>query len=950
VEAGEFIMLVERHHELALLRGMFADCVSGKGRVALISGSLASGKTELLNAFTEHVIEQVHVIGQGTVPLRAAGVRAEQSLWMGVVRQLFHSAPLPAELLDRAFRLIGSEPLVAPETAGAAGSPENERRAVHGIGELLLELAKERPVVIAVDDVQFVDLVSLDVLRYVRCRLRSASLLIALTEWERSGPARPPLHAEVVRQPHCRIALGPLSEAGVAELISRRLGRDSAGGLAPGCYALGRGNPFLTHALIEDQSRRIEQQATPAVGPAFRDAVLDCLQRWDPEFLMIAAGMAILGERCTPELVEELTVQARDTGSQTGIGHVIDDLTAAGLAESGRLRRPEIVDTVLASLAPRDRSRLHSRAAELLHQLDADPAEIAGQLAASGLVPGAWAVPLLRHAAEQALAEDGGLTVKYLELAGRAADDERERVALSAAAARAAWRVNPSSAGRHLGPLHGALQADGLGWRDAVPMIRYLLWQGNLDVAMAQLAAMIESAGRPDARTAAELRLAGEWIYGRLRDRVPEDAHAWLAGDSAAADSGGGARAVHPWRRTATLNTLWATGATSEMVEAAEHILQRNLGDIVPEVGATALLALDHAGQQQRATMWCEALLEDAARQHATTAQAVLGCVRADIAWRRGDLVTARALASTAIDRMHARSWGVLIGFPLSILILANTAMGKYGVAAELMDRAVPEAMFDTEFGLRYLHASGHYHLALGQPLAALDYFDRCGAAVRRWGLDVPAIVPWRTDLAQAYLELGMTNEAKALAAEQLGRPRAVVGQRARAVSLRLVAAGSGLTERVRILRQAVQILERCPDRLELARTLMDLGRAYRELGDEDKVRLALRKAEQVAKACQAQIMPAQGARPTLALASKKRGDRAAPIGVTALSEAEHKVAALAAEGCSNREIGRQLSITVSTVEQHLTSVYRKLNVSGRANLLPELSRQTEIARMAVAG
>lgn len=925
---------------------MFADCVSGRGRLVLISGSLASGKTELLNAFTEQVLEQ------GIVPLTATGVRAEQGLRMGVVRQLLHSAVLPPEFLDRAFRLIGSEPLVAPETAGTDDGPENERRAVHGIGELLLELARQRPVVIAVDDLQFVDRVSLDVLRHVRCRLRSASLLLVLTEWERPGPVRPPLRAEVIRQPHCRIALGPLSEAGVSELISRRLGRDCAGGLAPGCYALGRGNPFLTHALIEDQIRRTARQASadlavPAAGPAFQGAVLDCLQRWDPEFLMIAAGMAILGERCAPELVEALIVQAGDPGSQTRVGHVIDDLTAAGLAESGRLRHPEIADTVLASLAPRDSSRLHAHAAELLYQLDADSTQVARHLAASGVVPGPWAVPLLRHAAEQTLAEDGGLAVRYLELAGRASDDERERVALSAAAARAAWRVNPSLVGRHLGPSRSALQAGRLGWRDAVPMIRQELWQGNLDVAAEQLAAMIASAGRPDARTAAELRLAGEWIYGRLRDRVPEDVHAWLAEDSAAAVSSVGARAGHPWRRTANLNTLWATGATSEMVDAAEHILHSDLGDIVPEVGATALLALDHAGQHQRATMWCGTLLEDAVRQGATTAQAVLGCVRADIAWRRGDLVTARAQASIAIDRLHERSWGVLIGFPLSVLILANTAMGKYGVAAELMDRAVPEAMFDTEFGLRYLHASGHYHMALGRPLAALDYFDRCGAAMRKWGLDIPAIVPWRTDLAQAYLELGMTNEAKALAAEQLGRPRAVVGQRALAVSLRVVAACGGLTERVRILLQAVQILERCADRLELARTLTDLGRAYRELGDEDQVRLALRRAEQVAKACHAQIMPAQGVRPTLALTSKKR---AAPAGVTALSEAEHKVAALAAEGCSNREIGRQLSITVSTVEQHLTSVYRKLNVSGRANLLPELSRQTEIARMAVAG
>jgi DNA-binding CsgD family transcriptional regulator len=104
-----------------------------------------------------------------------------------------------------------------------------------------------------------------------------------------------------------------------------------------------------------------------------------------------------------------------------------------------------------------------------------------------------------------------------------------------------------------------------------------------------------------------------------------------------------------------------------------------------------------------------------------------------------------------------------------------------------------------------------------------------------------------------------------------------------------------------------------------------------------------LRRADQIAKACH-QGVAGQNARRCPDVAARKQSERTAPaIGVSALSGAEQKVAELAANGHSNREIGRKLSITVSTVEQHLTRVYRKLNVSRRTDLLSELSRHDAI-------
>ncbi len=923
-------MLVERHDELELLRETFADSVDGRGRVVLITGGLASGKTELLHAVADHAVER------GALLLSATATRAEQGLRMGVGWQLFRGAALPAEVMDRVSPLADS---------------------AHGLCALLLDLAQDRPVMVAVDDVQFVDDASLEVLRCLRYRMRSAKVLVALTEWERPNLARPASRAEITRQPHRRIAIGPLSADGVAELVARRLGDDA--GLATRCHALAGGNPFLTHALIEDLGRRNARQT---VGAAFRDAVLDCLHRWDPEFHRVAGAMAILGDLATPELVGELV-----TVRPQSVAQVVDALTAAGLVHDGRLRHAELVTTVLDSLAPADRSRSHSRAAELLYRRGADAGEIARHLAAVDSVPGQWAVRVLRHAAEQALVSDADRAVRYLELAIRTCDDERERVVLRAALVRAAWRVNPSAAAWHLTPLYGALRSGEVAWRDAVPVLRHLLWQGDLDGAARQLQAVHACAGPPVGRTAAELRLAGEWIYGRLCDRVPPEAHAWLT-PVEPTDSADGSVTVNPWRRAASLNELWAGGAIGEAVGTAEHVLQACLGDALPEVGATALLALDHLGQQQRVAFWCDALVDEARRQNAVTTQAVLGCVRADIAWRRGDLANAQAHASDALGLLHTRSWGVLIGLPLSVLVLVNTAAGRYDTVAALLDRAVPQAMFDTQVGLRYLHASGHYHLARGRPLAAIEDFERCGAAMRDWGFDVPAVVPWRSDLAQAYLKLGLCKQAKALVTEQLGLPRTAVGARVRAISLRVLAACCVPAERGRLLREAVRLLRQCGDRLELTRTLTDLSRAYQDIGDTDNAQVVLSMADQIARGCHAaetpvappqtaavQSAPAPAPAPApaqaqVAPAQRTRRPMEGPTErtVSALSGAEQKVAALAATGHSNREIGRRLSITVSTVEQHLTRVYRKLKVSRRADLCTELSRHDNTERVVV--
>ncbi|WBB98268.1 AAA family ATPase [Solwaraspora sp. WMMA2059] len=922
-------MLVERNGELSSLTDLLAESAAGRGRVALVRGGPATGKTELLHAFAERAA------ATGALVLSATGARAERELPLGVVWQLIRSAPLAPEIAGRMTEL--TLPAALPGPGGTPHGGGLDARAVHGLCALLLELAADRPVVIAIDDIQFADRPSLQVLVSLRRRIRPARVLLAMTEWEWPSLPRTQLHAEVARQPHTRITVAPLTCAGTADLVARRLGGSGTpAGLAARMHAITGGNPLLTHALIEDQLRAANAAraadpagvadasgaanlagaacVAPVAGPVFHQDVWDCVTRWDEEILVVARGIALFGECATQELTAQLLRLA-----DRPLGPAFDVLRAAGLVVSDCIRHPVIRDILLAGIAPEKLAGWHLRAAELLYGRSAETVEVARHLVAANAVPGPWAVRLLRHAAEQVIAEDDRFAVGCLDLALRNCDDD-ERLALRAVLARLAWRANPSALAPHLPQLRTALSAGTLPWRDAAPVIRHLLWQGELTAALDAVDAVGGRHGPADATSLTELRLTLEWVYGPIWQRLAEPVQGWLV-----------TPAPTPGGPLAGAAQLTLARSATPPVGSAEHALQSCAGEAPPEVAALALLVLEYAGRPEHARHWAQTLLDSTERRRTGAGRALLSWVRADLAWRRGDLAGADVAAAEALAILPARDWGVLVGLPLATMVLARTAMGRLDEAAALLDAAVPEAMFDTVAGAHYLYASGSHSLAAGRPLAAVDELERCGELLKRLAVDVPAMIPWRCPLAQAYLRVGLRGKGRHLVSDRMER----AGDRARGAALRVLAAVGAARDRTELLHQAIELLERCGDRLELAYALADLSQAHREAGDLGQARLVLRRAEQELKVCQAAGGPVEVG----AAVEPPAADNVGPTGVAALSEAERNVAALAALGHTNREIGRTLYITVSTVEQHLTRVYRKLKVTRRADLPSELSQ-----------
>jgi DNA-binding CsgD family transcriptional regulator len=142
-------------------------------------------------------------------------------------------------------------------------------------------------------------------------------------------------------------------------------------------------------------------------------------------------------------------------------------------------------------------------------------------------------------------------------------------------------------------------------------------------------------------------------------------------------------------------------------------------------------------------------------------------------------------------------------------------------------------------------------------------------------------------------------------------------------------------TERVPLLSEAVELLRPTSARLELARALVELGAALRRNGQRVEARDQLRQGLELAHRAAAAPL-AKRAREEL-LAAGGRPRKPVFTGVDALTASELRVARLAAEGHTNREIAEGLFVTQRTVETHLRHAFQKLDITRRDQLPPEL-------------
>lgn len=896
-----------RDRVLSILDGLLAEAVSGRGRTATLAGTVGTGKSTLLDTFAARVVDN------GALAVVGYGSDAERDLPLGLMNQLLHDAPLPAPVRERARQLCSHA--ARTRTAGASGdggAPERPRldaTVMYEIGTILLDLSERYPLALVVDDAHLADEVSLLCLAYLCRRARYANMFVLMSHSEFD-----PLQDDLVNLPqHIRLRLGPFTPQAVDRLAAGGFGA-AAKRHAAEWHRLTGGNPLLLHGLIEDYAG-VDEENTAAgdvVGTGYGRAVLRAVSANGPAVVRVAQALALSSD---PRFATPLFDMDAATADR-----ILRSLTTAGILHQGRFRHQAACDAVLADMDRHRLADLHRRAACLAHERGADAEVIAEHLRQAPAVDKPWAGAALEDAARSALrVGDVDRGLELLECVRRQSADPVRRNAVTTLLLRARWRISPAMAGELVGGLLTGHRRGEVRGADAAVLARTLLWQGRIDEARAVLGDLTASADG-DPETLAELAVLQPWLratHPALRDAVSRPVAAAALPVTTVASS-------RRLRAVTLLGRVLERGPGRDVVAVAERILRSvHLDEMTLDTVESALLALVYGGYAGIAAPWCDGFVEEARQGSAPARRARLLAIRAEIALRLGDLRGAQTHVRSALELMPPSNWGVALGGPLSSLILAGTAMGEYSEVQACLDQPVPDGMLHTRGGLLYLQARGQYSLATGHHRLALRDFTRCGELMVEWGIDSAGLVAWRNDIAETYLAMRRTEQATKLIEEQLARSAEL--PRVRGVAMRLLAATSALRHRPMLLRQSGDLLQGSGDRYELARTLTTLTETHEALGESRRAAMISRRARGLAQECHIPLGDAESGD------TQASPGPASPAGL--LSDAERRVAALAAVGYTNREISDKLFVTLSTVEQHLTRIYRKLKVSNRSEL-----------------
>ncbi|WP_148615326.1 LuxR C-terminal-related transcriptional regulator [Nocardioides rubriscoriae] len=266
-----------------------------------------------------------------------------------------------------------------------------------------------------------------------------------------------------------------------------------------------------------------------------------------------------------------------------------------------------------------------------------------------------------------------------------------------------------------------------------------------------------------------------------------------------------------------------------------------------------------------------------------------------------------------------------------AMLAECHLAQGELGAALALADD-----LTEADDLARAHHALGELASATGEPELAVERFR---AAAGGSGAD-DLLVPWRAGAALALLRTGQRVEALALARAQHDLAVATGAAYDVALALRVLATTDpsveAASQRVPRLRTALQLLDGVEAARLRAQIETDLAGLLVLTGDDAEALALLRSAE--AYAAREDLWPLQSRVRRLLDRMGEAPRRAQSEALAALTAAERRVALLALDGLTNRQIAEHLLVSVKAVEGHLSRVYRKLGLSSRAALTAALA------------
>jgi DNA-binding CsgD family transcriptional regulator/tetratricopeptide (TPR) repeat protein len=811
----------------------------------------------------------------------------------------------------------------------AAGSSVDRVLAVAVLG-VLRALARDRPVLLAVDDVQWLDAGSRRVLSFALRRLRDEP--VGLLTSCRTGPQGQAFADADLGLPGQRILVGPVNLSTAARIVATRLDMTLSRPTLTRLHQATGGNPMVCLEMARALQRhgREPDADEPLPVPAdLRTLVTDRVGGLSPagrRLLLLMAAMA----QPTVESVKAATGELEGP---------LAELLEAGVVEldGTRLRftHPLLASIPYADLPAADRRRLHEHLALTV----TDPEEHARHAALGSPGPDVHVASALDRAARHARNRGSiDAAVELAELAvsrtpaGRDADLLRRRVA----AAEHVFRMGDLSRARGL--LTQALEAADPGPSRVGGLLLLAMimsWEdGDEQVAEVCEQALAEAGDDPLLQARCHATFAETGPSGPAVDLFHAQAAVGLLEGLDAPPSDLLANAL---TNVALHGLRLGNGLAVATLERAEALQTVDDRPSIFERAAMGLgMSLKHIDRFDDSRTWLHALHTSAIDEGDDSAlPMILGQLALLECWAGAYEL---ALSYAVRGREVAGQVGIKLPALTSAHVLTLAHLGRLAEARKLgeSDRAADEAAGYLSAAPLHLRSLGLVELFEGDPAAAADKYVLALSIAAEIGTTEPAMMRLHQDAVAALVTTGRLDEAERLTGEldassrRLGLPWATA-MAGRCHGLLYAAAGD-MASATAVLEQAMVDHVLLPMPFEQARTRLLLGTVLRRSGRRSDARRELEGAlaEFVRLGTPVQADQARSALSGLGATRPTEG----------LTVGEGRVAALVATGQTNREVAEALFMSVRTVESHLSRIYHKLGLRSRTELSRRLPTQ----------
>jgi DNA-binding CsgD family transcriptional regulator len=911
-----------RASELAALRA-FVESVPDAAAALVLEGEAGMGKTTLWRA--------------GVAEVEAAGFRLLQAVPAESETTLSFSGigDLLDPVLDETLAALPSGQKRALSCALVLEDDEGLPPDAHAVGVALLGclrcLAQTGPVVVAVDDAQWLDAASSSGLAYAARRLRGEPVGILLAR--RSG-----LESAVVEElrralPAERVTavdVGPLEVDPLHHVVHDHLDVVLPRPLLAEVHGAAGGNPFYALEIVRTLRRSgisVEAGQPLPVPESLHELIHDRLRALTPEsrdFLLAAAAHA----HPTIDLTETASGVSRTDGLAPALEARVVELDD----ERVRFTHPLLAAGAYEIADPLRRREVHVRLAELLQ----DPEARAWQLAASVDEPSADVASALEDAARHARGRGAPRPAALLldrarDLTPSSLSKEACRRAIDAAYLHYESGDSPRAEAQ----LRAVIERLPPGSQRAAAMVR--LARVRAYEALREATDLFTQAVDEAEGDSETLALAHEGVatcLWRLHDRLAEAVeHAELAaelalqlGEDALAGEALGTRLVVEGllgRESASQTAIRAL-ALQPACETRRVLAQPRF--------AVAAEYLAWTGEHHRARDELGDLLRRATELGDESSQPLLLVLLGHVECELGELGSALARAHEGQDASEQSGQRTGAAHNLALESLVQARLGREIEARAAAERALLLVPATGGRGAEMVAtaALGHLELARRAPDQAEALLAPIIALVRQQAIAEPGVMPYVVDRIEALIELGRADEALELLDWYEGNARRLERAAALANCARCRGLLSGQAGELELaldaFAEALDWHAQVELPLDRARTLLALGAAQRRAKQRRAARATLEEALESFERMGAALW-AERVRGEL----KRISGRAASPGE--LTPAEERVAGLVAEGKTNREVAAALFLSERTVEGHLSHVFGKLGIRHRTEL-----------------